>query len=95
MRSNKPAAETIAWWRFWSWLTTRQTCRECRLLRVEAEDINCPCLTRWPDGLKGNQDRHGWKGPRCVDVDAAIPCALSGTPLGPIYSRRDILETPK
>jgi hypothetical protein len=46
--------QTTAWSRLWSWLTTRQTCKECRLLRVEAKDIDCPCLTRWPDGLKGD-----------------------------------------
>jgi hypothetical protein len=34
-------------------LPLRQTCRECRLLKVEAEDINCPCLPRWPNGLRG------------------------------------------
>jgi hypothetical protein len=45
-----------AWRRFWLWLTTRQTCRECRLLRVEAEDIECRCLPVWPNGLRSMHD---------------------------------------
>jgi hypothetical protein len=34
----------------WAWLTTRQTCRDCGLLKVEAESIECRC--DWPNGLK-------------------------------------------
>jgi hypothetical protein len=32
----------------------RRTCRECRLLEIEAIDIDCPCLPNWPDGLRSS-----------------------------------------
>ncbi len=43
--------QTTIWRRFWRWLTTRQTCRECGLLQVEAESVECRC--DWPNGLRG------------------------------------------
>jgi hypothetical protein len=42
--------QTTVWRRFWRWLTTRKTCRECGLLQVEAESIECRC--DWPNMVR-------------------------------------------